>query len=380
MHKSYKYRIYPTKLQAQALDRQFGMCRYVYNYCLDLQTKAYQSTQKKISKYDLQKEIALHKNEKEWLREGMSQALLRETENLERAYNNFFKKLGKFPRFKSRKSDKQSFTIPQGFRIDGSRLIIPKIKGIKIILHQIIPSTKFTSLTISKTASGKYYASINFQLDEEIPKLKPISENQAAGLDLGIKTFATLSNGVTIENPKFLKKSLKKLKRLSRRHSKKVKGSSNREKSRLKLARTYEKVTNQRTDFLHKTTSKLTNEYSTICLETLRVKNMVKNHSLAQALSDVSFSKFNEFIEYKAKLKGVNILRIGAFEPSSKMCSCGAINKELKLKDRTWVCSKCNSVNDRDLLASQNIKRFAFAKINTVGTTEIQDCGVISLE
>lgn len=380
MHKSYKYRIYPTKLQAQMLDRQFGMCRYVYNYCLDLQTKHYQSTQKKISKYDLQKEIALHKQEKEWLKEGMSQALCRETENLEKAYNNFFKKLSKFPKFKSRKDDRQSFTIPQGFRLENNKLIIPKIKGIKIVLHREIPSSKLTSLTISKTATGKYYASINFQVDESYPELKPICENQAVGIDLGIKTFATLSDGVEIENPKFLRKSLRKLKRLQRKHSKKQIGLSNREKSRVKLARLYERISNRRTNFLHQVTCKLTNEYDTICLETLKVKNMVKNHKLAQALSDIAIGTFNRQIEYKAKEKGVNIIRIGQFDPSSKMCSCGTINKELKLKDRIWVCTECGSVNDRDLLAAQNIKRFALAKINTVGTTEIQDCGVISLE
>lgn len=380
MHKSYKYRIYPTKKQAQQLDRQFGMCRFVYNYCLDLQTKEYQSTKTKLSKYDLQKRIAELKKEKEWLREGMSQALCRETENLEKAYNNFFKKSANFPKFKSRKSDKQSFTIPQHFRLEVNKLHVPKLGKIKIVIHREIPSTKLTSLTISKTASGKYYASINFQVDESYPNFKPICENQAIGIDLGIKTFATLSNGIEIENPKFLKKSLRKLKRLHKRHSKKQKGSVNRDKSRAELARLYEQITNKRTNFLHQVTCKLTNEYDTICLETLKVKNMVKNHKLAQALSDVAIGTFNTQIEYKAKLKGVNIIRIGQFEPSSKMCSCGTINKELKLKDRIWVCKECGSVNDRDLLAAQNIKRFAFAKINTVGTTEIQDCGVISLE
>lgn len=371
MHKSYKYRIYPTKSQAQQLDRQFGMCRFVYNYCLDLQTKEYQSTKTKLSKYDLQKRITELKKEKEWLKDGMSQALCRETENLEKAYNNFFKKASKFPKFKSRKNDRQSFTIPQHFRIEENKLHIPKLGKIKIILHRDIPSTKLTSLTISKTATGKYYASINFQVEESYSELKPIDENQAIGIDLGIKTFATLSNGIEIENPKFLKKSLRKLKRLQRRYSKKQKDSSNREKLRLKLTKLHEKITNCRTNFLHQVTCKLTNEYDTICLETLKVKNMVKNHKLAQALSDVAIGTFNTQIEYKAKLKGVNIIRIGQFEPSSKMCSCGTINKELKLKDRIWVCTECGSVNDRDLLAAQNIKRFAFSKINTVGTTEI---------
>jgi putative transposase len=372
MYKCYRYRIYPTKSQAVELDKQFGMCRFVYNYCLDLQTKEYQTNQKKLSKYDLQKKITILKRNNEWLKEGMSQALCRETENLEKAYTNFFKKIAKFPKFKSRKNDRQSFTIPQHFRLEeNNKLHVPKLGKIKIIVHRKVPSDKLTSLTISKVATGKYYASINFQIDEFYPDLKPIDENQAIGIDLGIKTFATLSNSIEIENPKFLRKSLRKLKRLQRRHSKKHKDSNNREKSRVKLTNLYEKITNKRIDFLHQVTCKLTNEYNTICLETLKIKNMVKNHKLAQALSDVAIGTFNRQIEYKAKLKGVNIIRIGQFEPSSKMCSCGTINKELKLKDRIWVCTECGSVNDRDLLAAQNIKRFAFAKINTVGTTEI---------
>lgn len=365
MHKSYKYRIYPTKIQQEFLDKQFGMCRFVYNYCLGLQIKNYQETKTSLSKYTLQNKITqLKQNENTiWLQEGMSQALCRETENLDKAFTSFFKKNAKFPKFKSKHKDSKSFTIPQGFKILNNKLILPKIKGVKIKLHRIIPSTHLTSCTISKTSTNKYYASINFQVNEIIPELKPIVENQAIGLDIGIKAFATLSDNTIIENPKFLRKSLKQLKRLSRQHSKKKQGSNNKEKSRLKLAKVHEKIKNQREDFLHQTTAKLTDTYDTICLETLKAKNMIKNHKLALSLSDIAIGKFNEFIEYKAKNKGVNILRIGQFCPSSKMCQCGVINKELTLKDRTWTCKSCNVTHDRDVLAANNIKRFAFAKI-----------------
>lgn len=371
---SYKYRIYPSEFQKQFFEKQFGMCRFIYNYCLDLQIKEYSLTQKKIHKYELQKRITqLKKAESyEWLKEAFAQALNAETEHLESAYVNFFKTKKGFPKFKSKHDNNKSYTIPQGTRFNDNKLFLPKIDGsIKIKLHRPIIG-EIKTCTITKTPTNKYYISINLKVDKDYPKLKPIDESQAVGLDLGIKTFATLSDGTLINNPKFLKKSLKKLKILSKRHSKKVKGSKNKDKSCLKLALLHEKVSNQRKDFLHKTTKMLVHNYDTICIETLKAKNMIKNHKLAQALSDISIGTFNTMIDYKAKQQGVNILRIGQFEPSSKLCSCGVINQNLTLKDRTWTCSSCNITHDRDVLASNNIKKFAFIKNNnTVGTTEI---------
>ena len=191
---------------------------------------------------------------------------------------------------------------------------------------------------------------------------------------MGIKTFATISDGFTIENPKNLKKFLKKLKKLQREVSRKNKGSNNRMKSVKNLALLHEKITNRRNDFLHKVSYELVNKYDTICLETLSSKNMMHSHHLAQALSDIAIGNFNLMIDYKGEWYGTNIVRIGRFEPSSKMCTCGFIHKELKLSDRTWICPQCGSVNDRDLLAANNIKRFAFCKNNTAGTAEIHAC------
>lgn len=203
---------------------------------------------------------------------------------------------------------------------------------------------------------------------DEVPKAnKPICENQAVGVDLGIKTFATLSNGVEIENPKHLKKSLEKLKALQRKVSKKQRGSNNRKKAVKRLSVLHERVANQRLDFLHKTTHHLVSNYDTICLETLRASNMIKNHNLAQALSDISIGKFNEILEYKAEWNGVNVLRIRQFEPSSKMCSCGVVNNDLKLSDRRWTCKSCGVKHDRDKLAENNIKKFAFINVKKYG-------------
>ena len=213
------------------------------------------------------------------------------------------------------------------------------------------------------------------EVNEPDAPMKPICENKAVGIDLGIKTFAVLSDGTEIPNPKHLKQSLDKVKKLQRSLSHKTKGSKNREKTRRKMALAHEQVTNRRNDFLHKVTSYLVSNYSTICLQDLNVQGMVKNHHLAQALEDIAIGTFNALLEYKAKERGVNILRIGRFEPSSKMCTCGYINHNLTLAMREWVCPECGKTHDRDFLAANNIKRFAFRNINTVGTTEIYACG-----
>lgn len=379
IYKAYKYRIYPNREQQELIAKHIGSARWIYNYALDKKVKLYQETGKGLSRFDIQKDLpSLKKDENtSWLKEVNSQSLQASLEHLDKAFTKFFKDKKGFPKFKSKKDNHQSFSIPQNTIVDfeNNYINIPKIKtNIKCKLHRKFDGIVKTS-TISKTPTGKYYISILVELNEDLPKKKPISEKQAIGIDLGIKTFATLSNGIEIENPKHLKKSIQKLKSLQRKVSKKVKGSNNRKKSVIKLAKLHEKIANQRLDFLHKTTYYLVTNYDTLCLETLKSSNMMKNHKLAQALSDIAIGKFNEILEYKAEWFGCNILRIGQFEPSSKMCSCGAINKELKLSDRVWKCVSCETTHNRDLLAANNIKRFAFVKNNTVGTIEIKACG-----
>ena len=379
VYKAFKYRLYPNKEQQELMSKHIGCSRWIYNYALDKKVKSYQETGKGLSRFDIQKDLPLLKQSEDtsWLKEVNSQTLQASLEHLDKAFTKFFKDKKGFPKFKSKKDNHQSFSIPQNTIVDfeNNYVNIPKFKtNIKCRLHRKFDGIVKTS-TISKTPTGKYYISILVELNEELPKKKPISEKQAIGIDLGIKTFAMLSNGIEISNPKHLKKSIDKLKRLQRKVSKKQKGSSNRKKSVIKLAKLHEKVTNQRLDFLHKTTYGLVTNYDTLCLETLKASNMIKNHNLAQALSDISIGNFNEILDYKGEWFGCNILRIGQFEPSSKMCSCGVINKELKLSDRVWICQSCGTTHNRDLLAANNIKRFAFVKNNTVGTTEIQACG-----
>lgn len=377
--RAYKYRAFPTKEQEVLLAKHFGCSRWIYNYALDKKIKAYQTTKESLSRFTIQKDLpVLKKSEKtSWLKEVNSQSLQASLENLDKAFTKFFRDKKGFPKFKSKHDNRQSFSVPQNGIVDfeTNTISLPKFKTpIKCKLHRKFEGNSKT-VTVSKTPTGKYFVSVLVEVSEYIPELKPIDENKAIGIDLGIKTFAVLSNGEEIQNPKHLRSALKRLKKQQRRVSKKVKGSNNRKKAVMKLAVLHEKVANKRSDFLHKVTAKLVSEHDTLCLETLKASNMIKNHKLAQALSDISIGKFNEILEYKAKWNGVNILRIGQFEPSSRMCTCGVVNKELKLSDREWVCQSCGEIHNRDLLAANNIKRFAFVKNNTGGTPEFQACG-----
>ena len=366
-YKAYKYRLYPTMEQQELINKHIGCCRYVYNLCLEKKINAYKTSKENLSSFSLMKLLPKLKKEPEtsFLKEVNSLSLQAAIANLDNAYQRFFKEKKGFPKFKSKRNLRQSFQIKQNTTI-------------KCRFHRFFDG-KIKTSTISRTSTGRYYISILAQFDEDNPKKKPIDENQAVGIDLGIKTFATLSNGEEIPNPKNLRDAMTRLKRLQRSLSRKVKGSNNREKARRVLACQYERVTNRRNDFLEKVTHQLVTTYDTICLETLSASNMIKNHHLAQALSDIAIGRFNELIEQKAEWYGVNILRIGRFEPSSKMCSCGYVYKDLKLSQRVWTCPSCGRRNQRDLLAAQNIKVFAFNKRhNTAGTAEIHACGDMS--
>ena len=354
MFKAYKYRISPTSSQKELIAKHIGSSRFVYNLALETKNSAYLGSKHNFSPFDLIKQLPELKKECEWLKEVNSQSLQQSIQNMGIAFNKFFKGAG-FPKFKSKHKGRQSFSVPQNVIVENSLLIIPKFKeGIDIVLHRPIKGT-IKSATISVTPTGKYFASILVDTNEIIPQKVAIKESTTIGVDLGIKTFLVTSDGLEIENPKHLRKAQSKLKYVQRKYSK---NKGKRTKQRLALL--HEKVVNKRKDFLHKTSTKLIRENQTIALETLNVAGMVKNHCLAQAISDVSWSTFVTMLEYKADWYGKNILRIGRFAPSSKCCNiCGTINKELTLKDREWTCPKCNSVLDRDVNASINIKSFA---------------------
>lgn len=354
MLKGLKYRLYPTNSQKELIAKHIGSSRFVYNLALETKTTAYIGSKHNFSPFDLIKQLPELKKECEWLKEVNSQSLQQSIQNMDIAFKKFFKGAG-FPKYKSKHRGKQSFSIPQNVLVENNKLIIPKFKeGIDIVLHREIKGT-IKSVTISVTPTGKYFASILVDTNNEMSIKAPITESTTIGIDLGIKDFAITSEGEVFENSKYLRKAQGKLKYTQRKYSK-HKGK----RTKKKLAKLHEDVVNKRKDFLHKVSTKLIRENQTICLETLAVKNMVKNHNLAQAISDVSWSTFVSMLEYKADWYGKNILRIGQFSPSSKTCSnCGCINKELTLKDREWTCPKCNSVLDRDKNAAINIKYFA---------------------
>ena len=360
MFKAFKYRIFPTEPQKELIAKHIGSSRFVYNLALETKNAAYISAKHNYSVFDLVKQLPELKEELPWLKEVNSQSLQQSIQNMDIAFKRFFKGAG-FPKFKS-KRDRQSFSIPQNVIVENNLLIIPKFKeGIKISLHR--PTQGIVkSATISITPTGKYFVSILCDTNTEMPTKAPITESTTIGIDLGIKDFAITSEGEVFENPKYLRKAQSKLKYVQRKYSK-HKGK----RTKKKLAKLHEDVVNKRKDFLHKVSTKLIRENQTIALETLTVKNMVKNHNLAQAISDVSWSTFVSMLEYKADWYGKNILRIGQFAPSSKTCSnCGTINKELQLKDREWVCSNCSTVLDRDINAAVNIKSFALKNILSV--------------
>ena len=369
MLKGLKYRLYPTNPQKELIAKHIGSSRFVYNLALETKNTAYLGSKHNFSPFDLIKQLPELKKECEWLKEVNSQSLQQSIQNMDIAFKKFFKGAG-FPKFKSKHKGKQSFSIPQNVIIENNLLIIPKFKeGIEIVLHREIKGT-IKSATISVTPTGKYFVSILVDTNTEMPIKALIKENTTIGVDLGIKTFLVTSDGLEIENPKNLRKAQSKLKYVQRKYSK---NKGKRTKQRLALL--HEKVVNKRKDFLHKTSTKLIRENQTICLEDLSVSNMVKNHNLAQAISDVSWSTFVTMLEYKADWYGKNILKIGRFSPSSKTCNCcGNINKELTLKDRKWTCSKCNSVLDRDVNASINIKSFAL-KNNLSGEHTLKNQG-----
>ena len=354
MLKGLKYRLYPTNSQKELIAKHISSSRFVYNLALETKNTAYLGSKHNFSPFDLIKQLPDLKKECEWLKEVNSQSLQQSIQNMDIAFKKFFKGAG-FPKFKSKHRGKQSFSIPQNVIVENNLLIIPKFKeGINIVLHREIKGT-IKSATISVTPTGKYFVSILVDTNTEILTKAPITENATIGIDLGIKDFAITSDGEVFENPKNLRKAQSKLKYVQSKYSK---NKGKRTKHRLALL--HEKVVNKRKDFLHKTSTKLIRENQTICLEDLAVSNMVKNHNLAQAISDVSWSTFVTMLEYKADWYGKNILRIGRFAPSSKTCSfCGTINKELTLKDREWTCGICSTVLDRDVNAAINIKSFA---------------------
>lgn len=358
MLKAFKYRLYPTEQQRELLNRHIGACRFVYNLALECKQTAWAGNRVNLSCFALHGQLKDLKNECAWLKEINSQSLQQAITNLDKAYTAFFKGHNSFPNFK-KKSKGGSFNIPQKIVLKNGKLFIPKFRnGIELVMHRPVKGS-IRQATVSRTPTGKYFVSILCETGETIKPKAKIKENTTAGIDLGIKSYLVSSDGQEFDNPKFLRKAQSRLKYVQRKYSK-HKGK----RTKHRLAILHEKVANQRKDFLHKTSSKLIKNHDSLAIEDLAVSNMVKNHNLAQSIADASWSTFVTMLEYKAQWHGKNILKIGRFEPSSKLhANCGHIKKDLALSDREWVCPKCGELVSRDVNAAINIKSFALKNI-----------------
>lgn len=354
--KAYLYRFYPTSEQAHNLACTFGCCRFVYNWALKLRTTSYFQYSVRLYHNDLSAALTALKREEgtSWLREVSSVPLQQSLRHLDKAFTNFFEKRADYPTYK-KKHKKQSATYAAtAFVWTGKTLTLAKQKEpLAIAWSRPLPKGAIpSSVNVSRDKAGRYFVSI--LVEEEIPTLPLI--DKSIGIDLGLKSFIITSDAETIANPKYYARDEKKLARLQRKHAKKQKGSKNKDKARKKVARLHARIADTRRDFQHQISTRLIRENQTICLETLAVKNMLKNHCLAKAIADVGWSEFVRQLEYKAKWYGRTIVKIDRWYPSSKTCHvCGWVKQDLTLEDRVYVCEDCGNVTDRDYNAACNI-------------------------
>ena len=361
MEYSYKFRLYPNITQVQQIHRTFGCCRFVWNYYLAKRKEVYEHYGKGMNYNACSGDLTQLKKSLDWLREADATALQSSLRDLDTAYQNFFRrvKAGKnpgYPRFKSKRGHRQSYQskcVGKNIKVLNGRVQLPKLGLVKCRGSKPVKG-RILSATISQTPSGKYFVALCCT-DVDVCPIP--ATGASVGLDMGIKSFAITSDGVEYQNPKYRSKSQKKLAKLQRQLSRKTKGSHHWEKARLQVARLHEHIANQRQDMLHKLSTDLVRNYDLIAIEDLAPSNMDKNHKLAQAITDASWSEFHRQLEYKANWYGKKVIKIDRFFPSSQICShCGFRwpgTKDLSI--RKWTCPQCGTTHDRDVNAAINI-------------------------
>jgi len=373
--KVYKFRMEPTALQSDELLRMAGTARFIWNWALDRCQTFYKENKKNIPQSRLSSELTVLKGQQPWLYDFDSQSLQQVLKNRKQAYENHFnpKMRSGFPKFKTRKNPKQSFRIPQRVVLNHESVYVPKLGGVKIRQSQQIEG-QTRSAVFKRTATGKWFVTLTAEFD--LPGYKvPVAAAEVVGGDLGLGTYLTLSNGVEIENPGFVRQYARKLRRAQRQLSRKVKGSRNRNRARMKVAKVYERMANLRTNFSHPLTHRLM-QYPALCLENLSIDGLAKT-KLAKSMLDAAFGQVIEQWKYKSLWNGTHALQADRFFPSTQLCSnCGYQNKNLSLSDREWVCPECNTKHRRDQNAAYNLREEGRKQLVAMGILETQNaCG-----
>ncbi len=363
-----RVRLYPTGSQKELLEKHFGANRFIWNYFLQKRTEYYAESKARgkaqgMNYFKTTKLLTLLKEEKEWLYEISSQSLQQTLRKLDNAFTAFFRKNSSYPVFRSKKG-KQYFVTPQGAKCNEYRLFIPKfMEGIRFRDKHQIPE-EINQVIVTREVD-RYYASIMYESDDH-----PARGKEQIGIDMGLKSFATLSNGIQIENPHLMDKFEKRIRRQQKKLSRKKKGSANRKKDIVRLQTLYQHLTDTREDFLHKTSTAIAKLSDVIVMEDLNIQGMMQNHHLAKSIGDVSWYRFKRMLEYKAEWRGIEFIEIGMFEASSRICSrCGWYKRDLKLSDRVFHCNACGLIIDRDVNAAINIRNMGLIKVGR-GTPE----------
>lgn len=352
-----EFRLYPNKHQKSRLSGWIGCARKVWNIMLAKNIEQYETNKKFIFAYDMNSMLPVIKKDVEtnYLKDCPSQVLQQKCQDLDTALKNTFKHKRGFPKFKSKKTDMSGIRFPQGVKYDDGKIYLPKIKdGIKFKMHREFLGEP-GAVTIKRDKVGDYWVSILMKVEDSFCSEK-VDIISSVGVDVGLKEFATLSDGSVIKNPKFGKKNKRKIKLAARKHSRKQKGSKNKEKSRIRLAKQHRKISRQRKEFVIQTAVSIAKEYDLISIEDLNIKGMVKNRKLAFSVSDVGFGMFFASLEWQCQKRGKHLNKISRWFPSSKTCSCcGSIKQDLTLSDRIYKCNECGHEMDRDLNAAINI-------------------------